>query len=332
MRRNYINQRDQQPDWCWDNVLLNNRIETTHNKLTVFANSNKKIFVAKSPNWLTRYLIKFLYIDGVVAKINDNEVFTLDSLNITVYDDKNSSRTIPPICQQELKRDVTQWLREASYSKLKDYLPTLSNSTGEETAGKVIKIDCYYEALFQFNNGDTNYIRCHPNFFKRGPRYDFVLQNHGEGSMMQDEFGKTTLDVTPSRLLVLYKNPFDGELRAILHGSKYNGDKTARLTETHTMETRAARIQLDALFFSNTDQKPNEQTILRKIKDNDNRLRKITHVPNCFGAEMSLISGPQLVFSESNKLLNMYSTNYDENNLKVVLCRDKRKYWHKWMD
>ena len=66
---------------------------------------------------------------------------------------------------------------------------------------------------------------------------------------MQDKFGRTTIDVTPSRLLVLYKNPFDGELRAILHGSKYNGDKTARLTETHILETRAARIQLDAFFF-----------------------------------------------------------------------------------
>ena len=59
---------------------------------------------------------------------------------------------------------------------------------------------------------------------------------------------------------------------------------------------------------------------------------KITHVPNCFGAEMSLISGPQLVFLESNKLLNMYSTNYDENKLIFVWCRDNRKYWHKWME
>ena len=41
MRRNYINQRDQQPDWCWDNVLSNNKIETTHNKLAVIANLNK---------------------------------------------------------------------------------------------------------------------------------------------------------------------------------------------------------------------------------------------------------------------------------------------------
>ena len=66
---------------------------------------------------------------------------------------------------------------------------------------------------------------------------------------MQDKFGKTAHDVTPSRLLVLYKNPFDGELPAIFHGSKYNRDKIARLKETHILETRIARIQLDALFF-----------------------------------------------------------------------------------
>ena len=53
--------------------------------------------------------------DGVVATINGDEVFTLDSLNITVYDDKNSTHTIPPICQQELDRNVIQWMREATY-------------------------------------------------------------------------------------------------------------------------------------------------------------------------------------------------------------------------
>ena len=108
MRCNHINQRDQQNNYCWDNVVLNDNIETTNNKLAVFADSNKKVFVAKSPNWSARYSIKFFRIDGSVAKINDNEFFTLDSLDITVYDDKNSTRIIPPICQQELNRDVTQ--------------------------------------------------------------------------------------------------------------------------------------------------------------------------------------------------------------------------------
>ena len=108
MKRNHISQRDQQREWCWENVLLNNNIETTHNKVTGFPDSNKKVFVAKSPNWSAQYTVKFFCIDCVVATINDNEVFTLDSLNITVYDDNNSTRTIPPICQQELNRDVKQ--------------------------------------------------------------------------------------------------------------------------------------------------------------------------------------------------------------------------------
>ena len=332
MRNSRTNQRDQQEDWCWDHVFLNNEIETTHNEVPDLSDSNKKVDVAKTPNWSAHYVIKLFRIDGVVAKINDNEVFTLDQLRITVYDDKNSSRTIPTICQQELRRDVTQWLRETRNSKLKDYLPSLSSGTGEEIKGKIIKIDCYYQASFKYNNGDTQYIRCHPNFFKRGPRYDFVLQNHGNGKTMQDKFGRTTPEVTPSRLLVLYKNPFDAELRAILHGSKFQGEKTARLTETHTLETRAARIKLDALLFSHSDEIPNEQTILRKFKNNNSPFRTITHVPNCFGAEMSLISGPQLVFLERNKLLNMYSSNYDKHELIFVLCRDNRKYWHKWMD
>ena len=116
MKRNRIHQRDQQPDWCWDNVLLNNNIETTHNKLAVFTDSNKQVFVTKTPNWSARYLIKFFRIDSVVAKINDNVVFFLDSLDVTVYNNKNSSSTIQLICQQELYRDVTQWLRESSYS------------------------------------------------------------------------------------------------------------------------------------------------------------------------------------------------------------------------
>lgn len=69
---------------------------------------------------------------------------------------------------------------------------------------------------------------------------------------MQDKFEKKTHDVTPSWLLVLYKNLFDGELYAVLHASKLN-EKTAQLTKTHTLETKVARIRLDALFFSNTD-------------------------------------------------------------------------------
>ena len=84
MKRNRIHQRDQQPDWCWDNVLLNNNIETTHNELSVFDDSSKTVFVAKSPNWSAWYSIKYFRIDGSVAEINDNEVFTLDSLDITV--------------------------------------------------------------------------------------------------------------------------------------------------------------------------------------------------------------------------------------------------------
>ena len=121
-------------------------------------------------------------------------------------------------------------------------------------------------------------------------------------------------------------------MRAILYTSKFDGDKSERLTETHTLETRDARICLDALLFFDNGEKPNEQTIIRKIQDTHHPFRTITCIPRCFGAEMLLISGPQLVFSENKKILSEYGNNYDKNILKVVFCRDKRKYWHLWME
>ena len=51
MRCNHINQCDQNPNWRWDNILLNNKLETTHIELPVFSDLNKKFFVAKTPNW-----------------------------------------------------------------------------------------------------------------------------------------------------------------------------------------------------------------------------------------------------------------------------------------
>ena len=81
MRNNRTNQHDQQQDWCWDHVLLNNELETTQNEVPDFSDSNKKVYVvAKTPNWSAHYVIKLFRINGVVAKINDNEVFTLDQL------------------------------------------------------------------------------------------------------------------------------------------------------------------------------------------------------------------------------------------------------------
>ena len=120
-----------------------------------------------------------------------------------------------------------------------------------------------------------------------------------------------------------------------MHTIKFNGDKTARLTETHTLETRNARISLDSLFFWDNDngEKPNKQTILRKMDTNNiNHFRTITRVLKCYGAEISLFSGPQIVFLESNNILNEYRTNYDENKLKVIICCDQIHFWHHWMD
>ena len=45
------------------------------------------------------------------------------------------------------------------------------------------------------------------------------------------------------------------------------------------------------LYFSNTDQKPSEKKILRKIKDENNKVWTITRVPNYFVGEIPAIYG-----------------------------------------
>ena len=94
---------------------------------------------------------------------------------------------------------------------------------------------------------------------------------------------------------------------------------------------RDARICLDALLFFDNGKKSNEQTIITKIQDTNHPFWTIKCIPKCFGAEISLILGLQLVFSKNNKILNKYGNNYDKNKLDVVFYRDKRNYWHLWM-
>ena len=98
-----------------------------------------------------------------------------------------------------------------------------------------------------------------------------------------------------------------------------------------TLEVRTARRCLDSLFFLNSGDQPNEQSVLQQLPINHHFWTK-TYVPNCYGAKMSHISGPQLVFSEYNTILNEYRNNYNQNQLKLVFCRDKEKYWHQWMN
>ena len=196
MKHNRVDQREK----CVTNTI--------NNQKPAFIDSKRKVFLPKNPNWSVQYVVKFLRINGVIAKVNGKEILTLEKLKITVFDTKNSEQIIPKICRQESKRDVTRWLREvAGDTRLTMYLPSISTTTGQEMAGNIINVSCYYQASIKYNNGDTVGICCHPNFYNRGPRYDFVLQNHGNGNTMAEEgeFGKTTSEVTPSKLLVLNK-------------------------------------------------------------------------------------------------------------------------------
>ena len=49
MKRNHISQRSQQLEWCWENILVNENIETAHNKLTDFLIQTKRFLLPKVP-------------------------------------------------------------------------------------------------------------------------------------------------------------------------------------------------------------------------------------------------------------------------------------------
>ena len=71
---------------------------TINNQKPAFIDSKRKVFLPKNPNWSVQYVVKFLIINGVIAKINGKEILTLEKLKITVFDTKNSEEIIPKIC------------------------------------------------------------------------------------------------------------------------------------------------------------------------------------------------------------------------------------------
>lgn len=91
----------------------------------IFLDSKKKVFFPKNPNLAVQYVIKYYRINGRIAVINDNKILTIKQITITVFDTMNSEQTIPKTCQGELKRDLTQWLRESvGKTKLTTNLPS----------------------------------------------------------------------------------------------------------------------------------------------------------------------------------------------------------------
>ena len=108
------------------------------------------------------------------------------------------------------RQDVTNFIREAARNDiLKSYLPTLNEITGADIPGEILNIHFFFEANLEIEDGTKTWVLYHPKFRRRGPRYDFVLQNHSDEYVQPNKYGNTPNTVTPSRLLVLYKNPLD---------------------------------------------------------------------------------------------------------------------------
>ena len=66
-------------------------------------------------------------------------------------------------------------------------------------------------------------IRCDPSFLNKSPRYDYVAEEHVNDKIpFMNKKGILENTATPSKVLMLYENPLDGDLRAVTPPCQYN--------------------------------------------------------------------------------------------------------------
>ena len=138
-------------------------------------------------------------------------------------------KLIPEICQNALKKDLVKWLKDLSRTSLwGEYLPSSENQRELVLHG--------YFACKILRSEQTYHIRCDPNFRGVSPRYDFVAEEHcGDNVPQLNKKGILPETATPSKVLMLYRNPIDNELRAITHPCEYNvrhGEKVTSVFKT----------------------------------------------------------------------------------------------------
>ena len=158
------------------------------------------------------------------------------------------SRKIPLMCQKALERDIVQWLKDvATLDVWKKLLPSHNNQ--EE-----ISIHGYFSCQI-VRGGNRQLIRCDPQFILRGSRYDFVSEEHVKDEIPRIDMKGILPDTsTPSKVLMLCKNPWDSELRAVTHSCKFNVDRdkkispTFKISETYHLEMEQTSSLQNLLF------------------------------------------------------------------------------------
>ena len=248
-------------------------------------------------------------------------------------------KTIPGICLKALEKDLVRWFKDVSCTKhWKNYLPNSSNQQEFVLHG-------YFSC--KISRGDQNHlIRCDPNFRGKSPRYDFVAEEHCSDDVPQpNKKGILPQTATPSKVIMMYRNPIDGELRAITHPCEYNvrhGKKVTpvfKTSEVYHLHMSTKPCMQDLLF--------NELGEIVKLNDFPTEcLPPAFLMPVCnpetngtqvtrLGALLFCVQQHPGLLDDVHKILSTQQTAARKiEKMKMmswVLCfRDCREHWPSW--
>ena len=304
------------------------------------------------PHWWMSYKVKHVkdHSTGLTLEDRGSAVCRLVQTDLRVFSTKtfegrrNSliQKTIPDMCIRALEEDLVRWVRDAAGTapKLwKDFLPKQENQ-------KVLVVQGYFSCMIT-RGKEMHYIRCDPSFLNRSQRYDFVAEEHvKEAIPLVNRQGILEDTATPSKVLMLYANPLDGELRAVTHPCRYNVDRTGqkktefcKTSEIYHLDMKNKPF-LENLLFTEDGSEVSlrdfpkecfhssalEQTCLAKTNGT-----QVTRL----GAPMFCVQQHPGLLEDVDHLLSQEKTTQGKKmktaQLSKVMCmRDFRKHWPNW--
>ena len=317
---------------------------------SIFPVGGKVVGLPANPHWWMSYRVEHLidHSNGSILEDRGSPVCHLLQTDVKVFTKKKSeihpnaleNKMIPEMCCRALEEDLVKWICDVAVDsgKWNDFLPNHVDQ-------KLITVQGYFSCKVARGKG-KHHIRCDPNFLQRDPRYDFVAEEH-----VQDKVPtlgpKGTLEdtATPSKVLMLYNNPFDGELRAVTHPCEYNVRRGKKITEVYKtseiyhldMDTKPSLHNLlftelgDAVALNNI---PKECFDPDSMKTTCRAVTSGTQVSR-LGAPMFCIQQHPGLLDDVNQIVSLQQTDRGkrkkERELTKVLCmRSFREHWPSW--
>ncbi len=314
----------------------------------------KVIGLPANPHWWITYRVEHLidHSNGTVLEDRGSRVCRLVETDVKVFKQKQSknrpnaleNRTIPQVCRRALEEDIVKWICDEAIDSeaLDSFLPRIGEEEGNQ---QLITLQGYFSCQIARDEGN-HYIRCDPNFRLKDPRYDFVAEEHHLDAVPRiGENGTLDDTTTPSKVLMLYNNPFDGELRALTHPCDYNvkdGRKTTetyRTSEIYHLEMHTKPLMHNLLFTEFGD----KVDPLKMPRDCFSPgCLKETCRPKTNGTQVSRLVAPMFCIQQHPGLLEdvdkIVTSQRTENEktkkrreLTKVLCmRNFREHWPSW--